>query len=256
MDESQITRYLDRFGATRPAVPDADGLRALQLAHLTAVPFENLSIHLGEPISLERDALFDKVVGRRRGGFCYELNGLFAELLTALGYRVTLLAARVFHGSRPGPLFDHMALRVDLDEPWLVDVGFGDFADEPLRLDERAEQKDDGGVFQVVPAASGHGDLDIVHKGDQSYRLTARPYELEDFVPTAWWQATSPRSHFTRSPVCSMRTAEGRITISGRRLIHTVHGERTERVLQDAELLPAYLDRFGIALDRLPAAGA
>ncbi|MEU7896955.1 arylamine N-acetyltransferase [Nonomuraea sp. NPDC049152] len=256
MDESQITRYLDRFGATRPAEPDAGSLRALQLAHLEAVPFENLSIHLGEPISLKPGALFDKIVDSRRGGFCYELNGLFAELLTALGYQVTMLAARVFHGSTPGPLFDHMALRVDLDEPWLVDVGFGDFADEPLRLDERGEQSDGGGVFQIVPAPSGSGDLDILHRGEQGYRLTARPYELADFVPTCWWQTTSTQSHFTRSPVCSMRTAQGRTTISGRKLIHTVHGERTERVLSEIELLPAYLDHFGIALDRPPAAGA
>ncbi|GAA2696552.1 arylamine N-acetyltransferase family protein [Nonomuraea recticatena] len=255
MNESRITGYLDRLGVARPAVPDAQSLRALQLAHLKAVPFENLSIHLGEPISLESEALFDKIVERRRGGFCYELNGLFAELLTALGYRVTLLAARVFKGSRPGPLFDHLALRVDLDEPWLVDVGFGDFADAPLRLDERAEQKDDAGVSQIGPAPSGHGDLDVVHNGDPAYRLTARPYELEDFVPMCWWQATSPESHFTRSPVCSMRTDEGRITISGSKLIHTASGERTERVLREGDLLPAYADHFAITLDRLPSMG-
>ncbi|MFB9679349.1 arylamine N-acetyltransferase family protein [Streptosporangium vulgare] len=257
MDASQITHYLDRLGATRPAKPDVQSLRALQLAHLKAVPFESLSIHLGEEISLEPDALFDKVVGRRRGGFCYELNGLFAELLTALGYRVTLLAARVFNGAVPGPLFDHLALRVDLDdEPWLVDVGFGDFSDGPLRLDGRAEQRDGGGVFQIGPAPGGHGDLDITHNGDPAYRLTARPYELKDFVPTCWWQATSPRSHFTRSPVCSIRTGRGRTTLRDRKLIRTVDGERTERVLDETELLPAYLDHFGITLDRIPSAGA
>ncbi|WP_440064444.1 arylamine N-acetyltransferase family protein [Streptosporangium sp. OZ121] len=259
MDESQITHYLDRLGVTRPAEPDVRSLRALQLAHLRTVPFENLSIHLGEAISLEPDALFDKVVGRRRGGFCYELNGLLAELLTGLGYRVTLLAARGFNGSVPGPLFDHLVLRVDLDEPWLVDVGFGDFADEPLRLDERAEQKDGGGVFRITPAPGDHGDhgdLDITHNGDPAYRLTARPYELADFVPMCWWQATSPRSHFTKAPVCSMRTARGRTTLRDRRLIQTVDGERTERVLDETELLPAYLDHFGITLDRVPPAGA
>ncbi|MER5649395.1 arylamine N-acetyltransferase [Streptosporangium sp. NPDC002524] len=284
MNEGQITHYLDRLGVTRPAEPDVRSLRALQLAHLRTVPFESLSIHLGEEISLEPDALFDKVVVRRRGGFCYELNGLFAELLTALGYRVTLLAARVFNGATPGPLFDHLALRVDLDdEPWLVDVGFGDFSDGPLRLDGRAEQRDGGGVFQIglAPGApgghgdlvghggsgghgghSGHGgpgyfgDLDIAHNGDPAYRLTARPYELADFAPTCWWQATSPRSHFTRAPVCSMRTARGRTTLRDRKLILTVDGERTERVLDETELLPAYLDHFGITLDRIPSAGA
>ncbi|WP_307845114.1 arylamine N-acetyltransferase [Planomonospora sp. ID67723] len=254
MDESQIIRYLERIGAARPAEPGVEGLRALQLAHLQAVPFENLDIHLGEPIVLEPDALFDKIVSRRRGGLCYELNGLFAELLTALGYRVTMLAARVFHGTRPGPLFDHLALRVDLGEPWLVDIGFGEFADEPIRLDERAEQQDGGGVFQIVPAPGDHGDLDVLHRGDQGYRLITRPYELADFVPTCWWQATSPRSHFTRSTICSMRTARGRITISGDKLIRTEHGERTEHVLHEAGLRSAYLEHFGITLDRLPAA--
>ncbi|WP_433362726.1 arylamine N-acetyltransferase family protein [Streptosporangium sp. CA-115845] len=257
MDEVQITRYLDRLGVARLAEPDALSLRALQFAHLRTVPFENLSIHLGEPISLDSDALFDKIVNRRRGGFCYELNGLFAELLTALGYRVTLLAARVFGGGAPGPLFDHLALRVDLDEPWLVDVGFGDFSDEPLRLHERAEQKDGGGVFRIAPAPGDHGDhgdLDITHNGDPGYRLTARPYELADFVPTCWWQATSPQSHFTRSPICSMRTARGRTTLRDRKLISSVDGERAERVLDETELLPAYLDSFGITLDRVPSA--
>ncbi|WP_329429272.1 arylamine N-acetyltransferase [Streptosporangium sp. NBC_01495] len=257
MDKSQITRYLDRFDMVRPTEPDVQSLRALQLAHLKAVPFENLSIHLGEPIALEPDALFDKIVVRRRGGFCYELNGLFAELLTALGYRVTLLAARVFGGGGvPGPLFDHLALRVDLDEPWLVDVGFGDFSDGPLRLDERAEQKDGGGAFRIGLAPGDHGDLDVTHNGDPGYRLTARPYELADFVPMCWWQATSPRSHFTRSPVCSMRTSRGRTTLRDRKMIHTVDGERTERVLDEIELLPAYLDHFGITLDRVPSTGA
>ncbi|NUP02195.1 MAG: arylamine N-acetyltransferase, partial [Nonomuraea sp.] len=251
MDESQVARYLDRFGAARPVPPDVQGLRTLQLAHLRAVPFENLSIHLGEPVSLDHDALFDKLVTRRRGGFCYEQNGLFAALLTALGYRVTLLAARVFGGGRLGPLFDHLALRVDLDEPWLVDVGFGEFADEPLRLDERGEQKDPAGVFQIVPAPGDFGDfgdLDVLRDGVQSYRLAARPYELADFAPTCWWHSTSPESHFTRSPVCSMRTADGRTTISGRKLIVTRQGERTERILNENELLPAYLEHFGVEL--------
>ncbi|MGW2155121.1 arylamine N-acetyltransferase family protein [Nonomuraea sp. NPDC001699] len=256
MDESQVTRYLDRFGASRPVPPDVHGLRALQLAHLRAVPFENLSIHLGEPISLATDALFDKLVTRRRGGFCYEQNGLFAALLTTLGYRVTMLAARVFGGGRPGPLFDHLALRVDLDESWLVDVGFGDFADEPLRLDERGEQKDPAGTFRIVPAPGEHGDLDVSHNGEIAYRLTGRAYELADFVPTCWWQATSPDSHFTRSPVCSIRTAEGRTTVSGRKLIVTRQGERAERILNENELLPAYREHFGVLLDRAPAAGA
>src|SRR5215210_475819 len=95
MDDGGVDRYLDRIGANRPMRADADALAELQLRHLRSVPFENLSIHLGEPIVLQEAALVDKLVERRRGGFCYELNGAFAALLSAFGYRVTLLAASV-----------------------------------------------------------------------------------------------------------------------------------------------------------------
>ncbi|MEV0587415.1 arylamine N-acetyltransferase [Nonomuraea sp. NPDC050310] len=250
MDERSVSRYLDRIGAARPAAPDAEGLRALQLAHLRTVPFENLSIHLGEPIVLEPGALYAKVVERRRGGFCYELNGLFAELLTALGYRVTPLAARVFAGPGLTPPLDHLALRVDLDEPWLVDVGFGEFVDAPLRLDERGEQEDANGLCRIVP--DGFGDLDVHRNGRPEYRLDCRPYTLEDFVPAAWWHSTSPGSHFARSPVCSLRTPEGRLTLSGDKLITTAYGKRTETVLAADEVLPAYREHFGLTLDRAP----
>jgi len=103
MDGKELDAYLARIGAARPTRADAAALRELQLRHLLAVPFENLSIHLGEPIVLEPAALLDKLVRRRRGGFCYELNGAFADLLSTLGFGVTLLAARVFGEDGPGP---------------------------------------------------------------------------------------------------------------------------------------------------------
>lgn len=96
MDTPQVDAYLRRLGAEYPAWPTLDALRELHLRHLRTVPFENLSVHLGEEIVLQEERLLDKVVGARRGGFCYELNGLFGALLTALGYEVTLLAARVY----------------------------------------------------------------------------------------------------------------------------------------------------------------
>ncbi|WP_246192949.1 arylamine N-acetyltransferase family protein [Kitasatospora atroaurantiaca] len=253
MDDSHVDAYLVRIGAKRPDRPDLVGLQALQWAHLTTVPFENLSIRLGEPVVLEQQALLEKIVTRRRGGFCYELNGAFAALLTALGYEVTLLSARVFGKDAPGPPFDHLALRVDLDEPWLVDVGFGRFSRRPLRLGARDEQSDAGGVFTLVE----HGpDLDVLMNGEPQYRLDLRPYELADFVPTCWWQTTSPDSHFTRSTTCSLPTPDGRITLSGNRLIRTAGGERHEELLDESEALAAYRTYFGITLDRLPLSGS
>jgi N-hydroxyarylamine O-acetyltransferase len=250
VDEQQVDAYLERIGARRPARPDTAALRTLQRAHLTAVPFENLGVTLGEPIELTEQALWAKLVERRRGGFCYELNGAFAALLSALGYRVDLLAARVFDGERPGPPFDHLALRVESDGPWLVDVGFGRFSHGPLRLDTGAPQSDPGGEFTV----SAHGeDLDVAMDGRPQYRLDRRPYRLTDFAPTCWWQATSPASPFTRSTTCSRLTADGRVTLAGTRLIRTARdGSRTEHELTGAEALDAYRDLFGIALDRLP----
>ncbi|MFF3601069.1 arylamine N-acetyltransferase family protein [Kitasatospora indigofera] len=255
MDKSQVEAYLARIGAERPEHADLAALRVLQRAHLGAVPFENLSIHLGEPVTLTEEALLAKVVDRRRGGFCYELNGAFAALLTALGYRVTLLGARVFFGERLGPPMDHLALRVDLDEPWLVDVGFGRFSHAPLRLDERGDQQDDAGVFRLSEHG-GHGargaDLDVLQDGSLQYRLEPRGYALADFRPTCWWQTTSPESHFTKWLTCSLLTEDGRVTLNGTRLIRTAGEERTETDLDEREALEAYRTWFGITLDRLP----
>lgn len=252
MDEVQAAEYLARFDAVRPAHLDARALRDLQVLHLLAVPFENLSIHLGEAIVLDEAALFEKIVRRRRGGFCYELNGLFAALLSALGFDVTLLAARGFGSGGLGPPFDHLALRVEAPQPWLVDVGFGRHSHHPLRLDVRGDQRDPGGTFRVVE--SGSGDLDVLMDGALQYRVEPRPRALADFEPTCWWHQTSPRSHFTQGLVCSRLTVAGRVTLDDRTLIETAGSERRERTLtSDAEVLAGYRDHFGIGLGRVPS---
>jgi N-hydroxyarylamine O-acetyltransferase len=253
-----IDDYLTRLGRQRPASADLDALRQLQQAHLLAVPFENLSIHLGEPIVLDEAALVTKVVERRRGGFCYELNGAFAALLTALGYRVSMLSARVFGADgQPSPPFDHMTLRVDLAEPWLVDVGFGRFATHPLRFGSAGDQPDPAGTFRVAASPAGHGEFDVFLDGEPAYRVDPRPYALSDFAPTCWWQQTFPGSHFRKSLTCSISTTSGRITLSGDRLIVTEEGQRQEHILaSDAEILAAYRRHFGITLDRVPVVTA
>ncbi|MEV7321555.1 arylamine N-acetyltransferase [Streptomyces sp. NPDC093970] len=272
MNSARIDSYLRRLGAARPARPTAGVLRDLHLRHLRTVPFENLSVHLGEETVPSEERLLDKVTGSGRGGFCYELNGAFAALLTSLGFEVTLLAGRVYGDEgRLGIPYDHLALRVGTVDggEWLADVGFGAHSHFPLAFAERGEQADPGGVFRITetgpdtagaaggPGAVG-GDLDVLRDGKPQYRLEVRPRTLEDFTAGAWWHSTSPASHFTRSLVCSLVTGDGgRITLGGRTLTVTAaDGTREVRELEgDDEVLRVYRERFGIELDRVPEVG-
>jgi N-hydroxyarylamine O-acetyltransferase len=245
-----IEAYLKRINYRGPVSLSAETLRALQVAHLLTVPFENLSIHAGEPIVLDDEALFAKIVERRRGGFCYEANGLFAALLRAMGFDVTTLSAEVAHpeGGYSQP-FDHMALMVRLDQRWLVDVGFGDSFLEPLLIDERAEQVQRDFAYRIV----ADGDFLIVLRSDQNewrpqYRFTLEPHKYEDFAAMCRYHQTSPESNFTKGRICSRATEDGRITLSEMRFIETFnHGNRKERILSSqAEYDVILRESFGI----------
>ncbi|MCH0540659.1 arylamine N-acetyltransferase [Streptomyces sp. MUM 203J] len=258
LPHKRLDAYLGRIGADRSAPAD-EALRELQTRHLRTVPFENLSIHLGEDVSLDVPEILRKLVDRRRGGFCFELNGAFAALLHTLGYEVELLQARVYdREGRLGIPYDHLALRVRVPggdgRAWLADVGFGDHSHHPLDLDGRDDQKDPAGVFRFVESGAD-GDLDLLRDGRPRLRLEPRPRALSDFAAASWWHRTSPESRFTHAPVCSLLTARGRVTLSGRRLVVTEDGERTEsEPHDDRDLLAVYRDRFGVHLDRVPVA--
>ncbi|WSI35520.1 arylamine N-acetyltransferase [Streptomyces sp. NBC_01341] len=250
MDQDRVAAYLERIGAARPAQPDAEHLRELQYRHVHTVPFENLSVHLGEQITLDPRSLVDKITVGRRGGICYESNGAFAALLTSLGYRVSLLSARVFIGDGFGPPFDHLALRVDAPQPWLVDVGFGRQIEFPLRLDDRGEQHGPGGVFRIEDTPDG--DLDVFRDGALQYRVETRPRALPEFATACLWHSTSPQAHFTQSLICSLPTESGRITLSGRTLLITDAEGQKQVDLSDESAVAAYHEHFGITLDRVP----
>src|SRR5215470_12755794 len=138
--------YLSRIGVGSTDLPaDETTLRLLQRQHLLSVPFENLDIHWKRPIVLDTNRFYQKIVEEKRGGFCYELNGLFNELLVDLGYKTRLVSARVFDVGKGefGPEFDHMIVIVTIGgQEYIADVGFGDFSAEPLLLDVEKEQAD------------------------------------------------------------------------------------------------------------------
>ncbi|MDX1414539.1 MAG: arylamine N-acetyltransferase [Candidatus Promineifilaceae bacterium] len=251
-DRDKVISYLERINYHGALTPAAPTLRQLQLAHLYTVPFENLSIHWGEAIVLDDAALYEKVVERRRGGFCYELNGLFAWLLRALGFDVTRLAANVANDNRHySPDFDHMALLVNLEHPWLVDVGFGDTFREPLRLDIRTEQQQQGGSYRIR-LNNAYYVLEEKKPGqdwEKAYRFTLQGYAYSDFQSRCRFHETSPESHFKRRRICSRATPAGRITLSDKTLItSSLYGQREEQEAQDdgqyRQLLKQY---FGIS---------
>jgi N-hydroxyarylamine O-acetyltransferase len=255
LSDDQVSAYLARIGVPDRPAPTVDSLRDLHLRHLRSVPFENLDIHLDRRIRLTVPDLYAKIVERKRGGFCYELNGLFAALLRGLGYDVVMFACRVQGSHGIGPLFDHLALAVAVPgspEQWLADVGFGRHSAHPLRLGHVGDQHDPNGIFRLEERTCG--DIDVLLEEKVQYRVETRPRTLDDFEPTCWWQQTRPGSHFRAGPVCSRFTdAGGMVTIADHVLIRTEGGERTELTLaSDEDVLAAYERHFGMSLDRVP----
>jgi N-hydroxyarylamine O-acetyltransferase len=244
--------YLARIGYSGPLQPSAETLRELQRAHLYTVPFENLDIARKRQIVVDPEASYRKIVEQRRGGFCYELNGAFALLLQALGFHVTLLSARVARqDGSDGPEFDHLALRVDLDEPWLADVGFGDSFLDPLLLQAGVEQKlDDGRVFRILQYGASF-EVQRQQGGDwkREYVFSLQPRRMDDFAAMCHYHQTSPESSFTRKRLCSRATPDGRITLADGKLIVTRHDTREERVVSSEEEWDQLLrEQFGITL--------
>jgi N-hydroxyarylamine O-acetyltransferase len=245
------TAYLKRINYAGPLAPTADTLRQLHVRHLLSVPFENLSIHWGEPIVLTDEALFEKVVRRGRGGFCYELNGLFAALLRTLGFDVVMLAGGVLdHRGEFRPDFDHMPLMVRLAQRWLVDVGFGDCFREPLLLDERGDQVQGRRAYRLEEVGDGH--LVLLRRAEDGewkaqYRFGLEPHVYADYVSMCRYHQTSPESWFSQGRICSLATEDGRVTLSEMRLIITRGGHREERELKsEAEYMNVLREQFGV----------
>ena len=247
-----VHAYLDRIGYNGPLAPTLETLRALHRQHMLSVPFENLDISLGREIVLDPERFEEKIVSRRRGGFCYELNGNFAALLSAAGFRVSLLSARVANQrGMASKEFDHLTLRIDLEDTWLADVGFGENFLEPLRLVNQIEQPDPVGIFRLIQAGERwrlevrqpHGTWRL------QYDFSWQPRHLSEFSGMCHYHQTSPDSHFTSNRLCSLARPDGRVTLSGMRLTITSNGRQKEQeLLTEGDWRSALCDHFGIIL--------
>lgn len=276
---AQLGAYLERLGIGDRPEPSAEWLEQLHVAHLLAVPFENLDLHVGGPIRLTVDGLHDKLVRRGRGGFCYELNGLFASLLATVGFDVTLVSSRVWTGDGYSPAFDHLALLVDLERTWLADVGFGDAFLHPRPLGATWSEPGrrlrttatDRGWWLEAAGSDDEEDSDTEdgdasdegndERGDEQsgrgwtpvYLADPTPRSLDEFQPRCRWHETSPDSHFQRRRLVSRATPRGRVTVTDSRLIVTEDGERREEELADRRARQRALRiHFGSAVGSRP----
>jgi N-hydroxyarylamine O-acetyltransferase len=249
-----LEKYLNRIKFKGFPKPDLDTLRQLHLHHLLHVPFENLDIHLGKKIILSPDVLYNKIVENNRGGFCYEMNGLFFEIITLLGFNANRISARVFNDNGvPGREFDHMAIIVNIDGcDWLADVGFGDSFLEPLKFAPGLEQHQYGKFYKIIKV--DEEDFKTVCSEDgkaykDMYLFSLKPRELDEYDDMCVYQQESPDSHFVRNTVCTLAKPGGRITLSGLKLIETKGGVKTETVLKDTDEFNTKLKEiFGIIL--------
>lgn len=234
-----VSAYVERLHYARHVKPDVETLHGLHLAHMYNIPFENLDIGLKRLIRIDQAALWDKLIIQKRGGFCYELNGLFAWLLRQSGFDVTYLNARVFN--REGQLgidFDHLALLVKIPKDrslWLADVGFGDSFNEPLRLDEPGEQVQGLRAYRLEKTHAGFIPWQRNYDGswERLYFFDLQPHQFpEEYESACRYHQTSPKSSFTRGSIISKATPEGRISLEEKRLIITTHGRRREHRLE------------------------
>ncbi|XP_006009854.1 arylamine N-acetyltransferase, pineal gland isozyme NAT-10-like isoform X1 [Latimeria chalumnae] len=258
-----VSSYLARIGYEGSTDPSLETLRKIHTHHLLSVPFESLSIHCGEKITLDLLLLHEKIVKRRRGGFCCELNGLFSWLLKELGYEVTMFSGQVRNRFTQlyGPPNDHLVMLVDLDgQQWLCDIGFGSGFRTPLLLKAGLEQPQPNGNFRLCQDG-GTWILesrleDLAGKASSEwlsiYKFTLEECQLEDFVHMCEYHQTSPSSVFFCKSFCTLHLPNGMITYMGRRLIETDFAKgpnATREVELEEEEIPNILkEKFGIML--------
>lgn len=251
MERMKAEKYLERIGLSLPAdfVPDSAFLRELQFAHCTHVPYENLDIIRGIPLSLDEADLYKKVIEQGKGGFCFELNGLFACLLRQLGYKVTEYAARYLRGESELPMRRHRVLRVEAaDGVWCCDVGIGEVCPRyPLRLVEGVEQPQFDECYRFDKDAFLGWVLMDLHKGEwrRFYSFTEEPQLPQDYDALCLYCEKSPKSPFIHSEMFSLKTPTGRITLDGNVYKEFVDGEVFVKELNEAEMPAAYA-KFGL----------
>lgn len=249
-----VDSYLKRIKCERDLTPTPSlrFLRNLHRAHLLAVPFENLDIHLGNQIYLDISKLFTKIVENGRGGFCYELNSLFNQLLIQLGFKTYIIAAQVYKsdGELSAP-FDHMAIVVQIEEKeYLVDVGFGDSFLSPKLIQSDLVQMDYNRYFKLEHTID---EEFILHLSDDSftykpqYLFTLKPHQMIEFLGMCTFHQEDPTSHFKKKIVITQAKRDGRVTLTNSKIVFQKSGrEQEDKVYNQTDFKSKLHQHFGI----------
>jgi N-hydroxyarylamine O-acetyltransferase len=233
-----LQQYLDRIKYTTPLEPNVQTLIALHRAHLRTIPYENLEIHFGRKLELQLERIFERLVLERRGGWCYEMNGLFAWALREIGFDVRLVSTQVTRadGSLMAP-GDHVALIVKLksglEKLWLVDVGWGNGFLDPLPLEVGTHQQ--GFLEYRLESIGGSWRFFNQQYGADGFSFTLEPHHLEEFQERCTWLQSSPESGFVRITVCQRFTPEGINTLRGATLIRIRSSGKLEHTITSVE---------------------
>lgn len=246
--------YFRRIGYSGDQTPSLETLKKLQKTHILHIPFENLDIHYGIPINLNLNRIYQKVILHKRGGFCYELNGLFYHLLTEMGFKTRRISCRVYDEKKGyGPAYDHLATIVLLDsKEYLADVGFGEFCFEPLTLDLNISQDDERGHFFIDKLDEDYLRVSKMVDGKfkPEYIFQNIHREYKEYSAMCHYHQTHPDSHFTQKKFITIaRKNGGRITLSQNNLKFTSGDIIEERPIKnDQEFEKALHQYFGITL--------
>lgn len=245
-----VQRYLARINFSGPLKADVKTLKALHLHHLLNVPFEDIDIHFRRQFDLKPGNVYDKIVNRKRGGFCYEVNSLFNELLRSAGFKTKIISGKVISDAgQPGPEYDHMAIIITIGKKeYMADVGFGDLFIEPIELKEevqfdgrnyfRLDKEDDHYAIYMSP------DKIHFHK---KYTFTLDETPISLFEGPCHDKQVNPESHFVKNTICTMLTEKGRITVYNDKFTETIGDEKIHRAIEGNRDLRAILkERFGI----------
>ncbi|UPW00212.1 arylamine N-acetyltransferase [Halorussus gelatinilyticus] len=258
--------YLERIGLDPASVRASDAanretLAALQRAHVATVPFETLAVtgdpfgpRDGEGVTLTLPHLYKKVVARERGGFCFELNGLFGWLLAELGFDADRIAARMLSDDGdPRPPANHHAHLASLDRTYVVDVGCGvPTMRRPLPLDGSVREDSAGVAWRVVESERPDAEYLTQYRtpGDEGWRdryvFDATPRKLSYFEATCDHLATAPESSFTGDPTVSIATERGHRKLSPEKLTRSDRGEHSEREVGEEEWYGLLESEFGL----------